>query len=60
MKYKVGTLIWDKDDNEWGMIIDYVDFSEEVFITAWTESPQQTFYHDQLKLTGDRFEFYEV
>ena len=60
MKYKVGTLIWDSEDNEWGIIVDYVDFSQTVFITAWTDSPTQNFSIDHLKLIPYRFEFYEV
>jgi hypothetical protein len=59
-KLKIGTLIWDNLDQEWGTIVDYLELEQPAYITAWTTSSQQTFYDHHFKIQPDRFEFYEV
>jgi hypothetical protein len=55
-KLKIGTLIWDHEDNEWGIITAILD--EEYYNTSWAKSIDQALNDFDLEL--DRFEIYEV
>ncbi len=57
MKYKVGTLIWDKTDQEWGIISD-LEEDREYFVIIWCKCPDQTLYEFDLK--HERFQIHEV
>jgi hypothetical protein len=55
-KFKIGTLIYDHEDEEWGIITDLLD--EEFYNTSWVKSVDQSL--NDFDLDQDRFEVYEV
>jgi len=55
-QFKIGTLIWDEEDQEWGIITAILD--EECYHTSWTKSIDQTMNDFDLELS--RFMIYEV
>jgi hypothetical protein len=60
LKLKVGTLIYDRYDEEWGIILE-VEREQEYntwYKTVWSESFDQSL--DSNDFDTDRFELYEV
>jgi hypothetical protein len=58
---KIGTLIYDNIDKEWGLIInleDYEEYDGEAYKTAWSKSVEQVLFICDLE--QDRFEIYET
>jgi len=55
-RLKIGTLIFDDEDQEWGIIIDIVD--EKHYNTSWAKSTDQVLNDFDFEL--DRFHLYEV
>ena len=57
---KTGTLIYDSEDDEWGIITGLVDeeTNNTYYSTSWSKSIDQVLIDFDLDL--DRFEVYEV
>jgi hypothetical protein len=53
---KIGTLIFDDEDQEWGIIIGILD--EKHYNTSWAKSTDQVLNDFDFEL--DRFHLYEV
>lgn len=60
LKLKVGTLIYDHDDEEWGLVaeVERVEESNIWYRTVWSKSKDQSL--DSGDFDTDRFELYEV
>lgn len=61
LKLEIGTLIYDLDDEEWGLIIaieDEAEHGQAAFNTAWSESKDQVLFYSDLE--QDRFIIYNV
>jgi hypothetical protein len=56
LKLKIGTLIYDSHDEEWGLITGIATPSR--YITVWVKSIDQTL--SETDMEQDRFEIYEV
>ena len=57
MKFKIGYLIWDNDDEEWGIIMS--EPRNGWFLTSWAYSKDQNLDESDF-YENDRFELYEV
>lgn len=55
LKLKIGTLIYDSHDEEWGLI---TGITPTRYITVWVKSIDQTL--SETDMEQDRFEIYEV
>lgn len=55
-KLKIGTLIYDHEEREWGLIAQIDE--DRCFLTIWSDSMDQ--FLDELDLELDRFEIHEV
>ena len=56
MKFKIGSLIWDSWDEEWGIIMS--EPKNGWFLTSWAYSKDQNLEEGDFE--EDRFELYEV
>ena len=57
LKLKIGTLIYDIDDQEWGLISGYAERGDEsCFSTIWSKSKDQDLFLSDLE--QDRFEIF--
>lgn len=57
LKLEIGTLIYDLDDEEWGLISGYEE-RDECFKTTWSKSKDQDLFLSDLE--QDRFIIYNV
>jgi hypothetical protein len=55
-QFKIGTLIYDDEDQEWGVIVGFAD--EGYYNISWAKSVDQSL--NDFDLDQDRFEVYEV
>jgi hypothetical protein len=56
-QFKIGTLIYDIDDQEWGLISGYVEHEDgSCFSTIWSKSKDQDLSYSDLE--QDRFEIF--
>jgi hypothetical protein len=56
LQLKIGTLIYDEEDQEWGIIVGFAD--EGYYNTSWAKSVNQVLNDFDFEL--DRFHLYEV
>lgn len=58
LKLEIGTLIYDLDDKEWGLISGRSVATEQSFMTIWSKSKDQILFYSDFE--QDRFVIYNV
>ena len=62
MKFKVGSLIWDKDSWRWGIIAEYMGlagYNQHYYNTVWSEGKNTLMTEEELSY-HHYYDIYEV